>query len=134
MALTAKWLKTAQNAVNDDPAFRALGSIDVNMGIKVGSAAFLVTFGGFSCHDVRKIRVAELRDADFVVEMSQKQWDAFLKGRTSGKGVTLAELDNVDGVIKAINPRKNLDFLRYHLSVQAFIDAGAGAEAGARAA
>jgi hypothetical protein len=134
VALTAKWLKTAQNAVNDDPAFRALGSIDVNMGFKVGSAAFLVTFGGFSCHDVRKIRVAELRDADFVVEMSQKQWDAFLKGRTSGKGVTLAELDNVDGVIKAINPRKNLDFLRYHLSVQAFIDAGAGAEAGARAA
>ena len=127
MALTAKWLKTAQNAVNDDPAFRALGSIDVNMGIKVGSAAFLVTFGGFSCHDVRKIRVAELRDADFVVEMSQKQWDAFLKGRSSEKGVTLAELDNVDGVIKAINPRKNLEFLRYHLSVQAFIDAGARA-------
>ena len=127
MALTAKWLKTAQNAVNNDPAFRALGSIDVNMGIKVGNAAFLVTFGGFSCHDVRKIRVAELRDADFVVEMSQKSWDSFLKGRTSGKGVTLAELDNVDGVIKAINPRKNLDFLRYHLSLQAFIDAGARA-------
>ena len=97
------------------------------MGIKVGSAAFLVTFAGFSCHGVRKIRVAELRDADFVVEMSQKSWDSFLKGRTSGKGVTLAELDNVDGVIKAINPRKNLDFLRYHLSLQAFIDAGARA-------
>ena len=127
MALTAKWLKTAQNAVNDDPAFRALGSIDVNMGIKVGSAAFVVTFAGFSCHDVRKIKVAELRDADFIVEMSQNSWDSFLKGRTSGKGVTLAELDNVDGVVKAVNPRKKLEFLRYHISLQAFIDAGARA-------
>ena len=127
MALTAKWLKTAQNTVNDDPAFRALGSIDVNMGIKVGSAAFVVTFAGFSCHDVRKIKVAELRDADFIVEMSQNSWDSFLKGRTSGKGVTLAELDNVDGVVKAVNPRKKLEFLRYHISLQAFIDAGARA-------
>jgi len=134
VALTAKWLKTAQNAINGDPAFRALGSVDVEMGIKVGSAAFLVTFGGFTCHDVRKIKVAQLRDADFVVEMSQDGWDSFLEGRTTGTGATLAELDNVDGVVKAINPRKKLDFLRYHLSVQAFIDAGARAEAGARAA
>lgn len=127
MALTAKWLKTAQNAVNEDPAFRALGNVDVNMGIKVGSAAFVVTFAGFSCHDVRKIKVADLRDADFVVEMSQNSWDSFLKGRTSGEGVTLAELDNVDGVVKAVNPRRKLEFLRYHISLQAFIDAGARA-------
>lgn len=127
MALTAKWLKTAKNAINEDPAFRALGSVDVTMGIKVGSAAFLVDFSGFSCCDVRKIKVAELRDADFVVEMSQDNWDSFLKGRTSGEGVTLVELDNVDGVVKAVNPRKKLEFLRYHISLQAFIDAGARA-------
>ena len=127
MTLTAKWLKTAQKAINDDPAFRALGSVDATMGIKVASAAFLVTFGGFTCHDVQKVKVADLRDADFVVGMSQSQWDAFLEGRSSGKGVTLAEVDNVDGVVTAVNPRKKLDFLRYHISLQAFIDAGARA-------
>lgn len=125
MALTAKWLKTAQTAVNDDPAFRKLGSIDVAVGIKVAGSAFIVTFSGFSCHGVSKVKVSELRDADVVVEMTQAQWDAFLAGRKSGKGVTLTELDQVESVIKAGSPRDRLDYLRYHLSLQAFFDAGA---------
>ena len=127
MSLTAKWLKTAQNAVNEDPAFRALGSVDVALGIKVASAAFIVTFGGFSCHEVKKVKVSELRDADFIVEMTEKQWEAFLDGRRSGKGATLTELDQVEPVIKAGNPRDRLGYLRYHLSLQAFLDAGAQA-------
>ncbi len=127
MALTARWLKTAQNAINDDPAFRKLGSIDAKMGIKVAGAAFIVTFGGFSCHEVRKCKVSDLRDADFVVEMSQREWDEFVQERASGRGATLVELDNVGAVVRAISPRKKLDFLRYHTSLQAFIDAGARA-------
>ena len=127
MALTAKWLKAAASAVNEDPAFRDLGSVDVAMGIKVASNAFIVTFSGFSCHDVKKVKVSELRDADFVVEMNDKQWEKFLKGRKSGKGLTLTELDHVESVVKAGNPRDRLDYLRYHLSLQAFLDAGAKA-------
>lgn len=129
MALTAKWLKTAQQAVNEDPAFRALGSVDVNMGIKVASNAFIVTFTGFSCHDVRKTKVSDLRDADFVIEMTQDRWDQFVGGRTSGKGATLVEVDLVESVVNAAGPRKKLDFLRYHGSLQAFLDAGAHAQA-----
>lgn len=127
MTLTAKWLKGAQHAVNEDPAFRKLGSIDVAMGIKVGGSAFIVEFGGFSCHDVRKVKVSELRDADFVVTMTQAQWDGFLTGRRTGAGKTLVELDEVDPVITCGNPRDRLDFLRYHTSLQAFLDAGARA-------
>ena len=37
------------------------------MAVRVDDAAFLVTFGGFSCHDVRVITSHELRDADFIV-------------------------------------------------------------------
>jgi hypothetical protein len=127
VALTAKWLKTAQNAINEDPAFRELGSIDAKMGIKVAGKAFIVTFSGFTCHDVSGCKVSDLRDADFVVEMSQRDWDAFVQERATGKGASLVELDNVGDVVKAINPRKKLDFLRYHNSFQAFIDAGARA-------
>ena len=124
---SAKWLRTAQSAVNDDPGFRDLGSIDTNMAIKVGRSAYLVRFEGFSCHGVSKIAVKDLRDADFVVEMTQDAWDRFIAGRQSGDGPTLSEIDTVEGIVKAENPRKRLDFYRYHVSLQAFLDAGAAA-------
>jgi len=123
--LSSRWLKRAQAGVNDDPAFRKLGSVDTRMALKVGRSAFLVDFQGFSCHGVHKIAAKDFRDADFLVEMGQETWDRFLDGRRRGDGPSLAELDTVQGVIKADNPRRKLDFLRYHLSVQAFLDAGA---------
>jgi hypothetical protein len=122
--LSEKWLKNAQNAVNADPSFRKRGSIDVKMAVKSDQATYLVTFSGFSCHDVRTMTDAGLRDADFAVDMSTDQWERFLQGRRNGSGRTLVEIDNTDDVVKAINPRKKLDFLRYHTSLQAFFDAG----------
>ena len=126
--LSEKWLKNAQSAVNADPSFRKRGSIDVKMALKSDQATYLVTFSGFSCHDVRTITDADLRDADFTVEMNADQWDRFLQGRRSGSGRTLVEIDNTDDVVKAINPRKKLDFLRFHTSLQAFFDAGLRAD------
>jgi hypothetical protein len=127
--LSVKWLKNAQALVNADPAFRKRGSIDVRMGVKVDKSTYLVTFSGFSCHDVQKMNEAELRDADFIVEMSADQWDRFLDGRRTGNGRTLVDIDTTDDIVKAINPRKKLDFLRYHTSLQAFFDAGVSADA-----
>jgi len=125
--LTAGWLRKAQSGVNADPAFRKLGSVDTNWAIKVGASTYLIDFRGFSCHGVRKIAARDLRDADFLVEMTPAAWNRFIDDRRKGEGPTLAELDTVEGVVRADNPRKKLDFLRYHLSVQAFLDAGARA-------
>lgn len=125
--VSEKWLKSAQSAVNADPSFRKRGSIDVKMAVKSDKSIYLVTFGGFSCHDVRTITDAGVRDADFAIDMSADQWDRFVQGRRNGSGRTLVDLDTTDDIIKAINPRKKLDFLRYHTSLQAFFDAGARA-------
>ena len=125
--LSVKWLKKAQADVNQDPDFRALGSVDTQMGLKVGKSAFLVSFAGFTCHGVRKISADDLRDADFVVEMSAAAWNTFIDGRRRGEGPDLIELDTLDRVVKTNDPRKKLDFMRYHLSLQAFLDAGAAA-------
>ncbi len=125
--LSVKWLKKAQAEVNQDPAFRKLGSVDTVMGLKVGKSSYLVNFAGFSCHGVSKISADELRDADYVVEMTPAAWGKFVDGRRAGDGPDLAELDTLDGVVSASDPRKKMDFLRYHLSLQAFIDAGAAA-------
>ena len=124
--LSAKWLKKAQSSVNEDPSFRKHGYVDTNMALKVGRSAFLVRFSGFSCHGVQKVSAEDLRDADFVVEMSQDRWDRFLAGRRQGDGPTLAELDTIEGIVKA-DPRSKLDFYRFHVSLQAFVDAGARA-------
>ena len=124
--LTARWLKRAQSSVNQDPSFRKHGNVDTNMALKVGRSAFLIEFAGFSCHGVRKVTIQDLREADFVVEMSRPAWGKFLAGRRKGDGPTLAELDTLEDIVKA-EPRKKLDFYRYHVSLQAFFDAGARA-------
>ena len=125
--LSAEWLQRAQAAVNQDPAFRLRGSIDVIVGVKVGAAAYLVTFSGFTCHGVKSVVDGEVRNASFTIEMSGDQWDRFLAGRRNGTGRSLLEIDTTDGIVKAQQPRKKLDFLRFHTSLQAFFDAGAKA-------
>jgi hypothetical protein len=125
--LSVEWLQNAQARINADPKFRKLGSIDVAMVVHVGTSAFLVTFGGFTCHAVANITPQQMRDADFIVTMSPEGWDKFVAGRRSGAGRTLLDLDATDAVVTAVNPRKKLDFLRYHTSLQAFFDAGAAA-------
>jgi hypothetical protein len=123
--LSVEWLQKAQARVNADPKFRKLGSIDVAMILHVGNAACLVTFGGFTCHGVAEVTLPHMRDADFIVTMSPEGWDKFIAGRRSGTGRTLLDIDSTDAVVTAVNPRKKLDFLRFHTSLQAFFDAGA---------
>ncbi len=118
--LSVKTLKKAQGIVNDDAAFRHLGHVDLTMGIKVGKLTYLISFAGFSCSAVRKISANEIREADFMIEMSKTQWDAFIAGCRSGDGPSLAQLDSREYVVKAEDPRKKLQFLRYHNSIQAF--------------
>jgi hypothetical protein len=125
--LAPGWLERARDAVNSDKSFRKRGSVDADVGLRVGDATYLVSFAGFSCHGSRAIGANELRDADFVIEMSPDQWQRFLAGRRAGAGRTIAEIDATDGVVKAVNPRKKLDFFRFHTSLQAFFDAGARA-------
>ena len=126
--LSVKSLKKAQNIVNNDSDFRHLGNVDLTMGVKVGKFMCLITFEGFTCHGVRKITENEVREADFMIDMSQAQWDRFITGCQSGEGLNLAQLDSTDYIVKANDPRKKLQFLRYHTSIQAFFEAYAAIE------
>ena len=121
---SVEWFKHAQAVVNADPGFRKRGSIDVKIGVKVGNSCVLVTFAGFSCHGVADLAPNDTRDADFMLEMTTDQWQRFLEGRRSAQGRTLAQIDVTENVVKASTPRKKLEFLRFHTSLQAFFDAG----------
>lgn len=120
--LSASKLKRTRDLVNEDPNFRHLGNIDLNMGIKVDQLMYLVSFEGFTCHDIREIGTKDVREADFIIEMSSQQWSRFVSGCQSGNGPSLVQLDTSDNIVKAADPRTKLTFLRYHTSIQAFFE------------
>ena len=123
MELSITRLKSAQAAVNDSDAFRALGSVDARVVFASGKSAFLVTFRAFRCADVQRIDAAEVRDGDFTIEMTPGDWRDYLAQRHAGDETSLAELDLDRGIVKAADPRRKQDFFRYHQSLQLFIDA-----------
>ena len=109
--LSVKTLKKAQAIVNSDPNFRHLGNVDLTMGIKAGKILYLITFTGFSCQSVRKISASEVREADFVIEMSGGQWDNFITGCQSGDEPNLVQLDSLEYIVKANDPEAEFKFM-----------------------
>ena len=128
--LNLKKLREAQQIVNSDPDFRAHGNVDIKLAIKVGKSAYLVTFEGFTCHQVEKINETRYRDADCLLDLTVSQWQELKQDLKSSDGVGLIGLDSREKVVCGINPRKKMDLYRYLTSVEAFLRAyGEGAQA-----
>lgn len=119
------WLSKAQRQLNKDSAFRRLGSTDLKLGLLVGDQARLVTFEAFEIADVTELDPNDMRDADLVVTMPPKEWNAYLRQRKAGRGESLMSVDLDTPVVYAQNPLKRILFERYNLSIQALIDQGA---------
>ena len=121
------WLDAARHELNADPAFRKLGSTDVRLALAIGDVAKLVSFEAFEIAAVEDLEEADLRDADLVIRMSPKDWNAYLRKRARGAGPSLLTLDleTPGGIVGAANPLKKLLFERYNRSLQAFVDRGA---------
>ena len=119
------WLSAAQEALHEDFAYRKLGSTDVTLGLSIGDQARLVTFEAFEIASIIEVSAMDLRDADIVLEMSAKDWNAYLRQRAKGKGPSLLTLDLDARVITGRSPLDRLKLERYNLSLQAFIDKGA---------
>ncbi|MEZ5557372.1 MAG: hypothetical protein R3E86_02320 [Pseudomonadales bacterium] len=123
------WLEQARAALNADPEFRRLGTADFKLGLVVGDAARLISFDAFEISDVVEADPGDMRDADIVLRMSTRDWNAYLRRRGRGKGESLLTLDLESGVVAAKNPVKRLMFERYNRSLQALIDKGAALSA-----
>ena len=117
------WLDDARTELNQDSAYRKLGSTDVLLGLSLGDETRLVTFEAFEVGEITAD--VDLRDADLVVAMEPRAWNAYLRKRARGKGPTLLTLDLDEGVVGAASPLARVKLERYNLSIQAFIDAGA---------
>ena len=119
------WLPGAQAALNEDPAFRKLGSTDLVLGLKSGRAVRRVVFEAFEIASVDETDEAALRDCELVIEMTPRDWTNYLRRRAKGMGPTLLSLNLDRDVVRASNPMDQLKFDRYHLSLQALVDQGA---------
>ncbi len=119
------WLNAAREQLNVDPGYRKLGSTDLTLGLAVGEECRLVVFEAFAISAVHEIDATDLRDADIVIRMSAKDWNAYLRKRQKGRAATLLALDIDNAVVTGADPLKRNKLARYNLSIQAFLDAGA---------
>jgi len=118
-----EWLDEAKSVLNQDPGFRKLGSTDLVLGLALGDEIRLVVFEAFEISEI--LEGGDLRDASLVLEMTPKDWNAYLRQRAKGKGPSLLTLDLEQRVFSASSPLTRNLLPRYNLSIQAFVDAGA---------
>ena len=117
-----EWLAQAQTDLNAAAAFRKLGSTDLKLALVIGDQARLVVFEAFQIASIADAGAADMRDADIVIEMSPKDWNAWLRQRARGKGPSLLSLDLDRNVVRARDPLKRLLLERYNRTLQTFFD------------
>ena len=130
---SVEWFQALQEMVNADPDFRRLGSIDIGMGVKVGSRVFIITFEAFECSDVREGTEYDLIDLDFFLEMSEADWQDLMRNTKENGGADLSHTLNTldlmaqDGISKnATGDQFRADlFFQVNQSLQHFFDSSA---------
>lgn len=118
-------LAQVREAINQDVAFRRLGTSDFTVIFAVGSERVKVIFEAFEVAEVSDASHLQDRDADFVLTFPVQTWSSYLRRRASGAGESLLALDLDHGIVKARDPIARLGFERFNRSLQAFVDAGA---------
>ena len=122
MADEFAYLNKVQTRLNKDASFRKLGNTDVKFALAIGKEARMVTFEAFEIATVEPLDMDDLRDAELVLRMSKREWNAYLKKRKAGSGPSLLTLDLDKHVIEARNPLARLKLERYNRSLQTFVD------------
>ena len=130
---SVQWFRGLQQLVNGDPEFRRLGTVDAQMGVKIGSKVFVIVFEAFECVDVKEGIEADLEDLDFYLELSEADWRELVENTKANNGAdrqhTLNTLDltKEDGLSQnATGDQLRGDiFFRVNESLQYFFDLSA---------
>ena len=133
---SVEWFRALQELVNEDDAFRRLGSIDAVMGVKAGDQVFVITFEAFECTEVKEGTEYDLIDADFYLEMTVEQWQELVTNTRENNGADLSHtLNTLDLMIEggisdnATGDQLRADvFFRVNQSLQHFFDSSARLE------
>lgn len=128
---SVEWFNAIKDLVNDDPAFRQLGTIDTVIGVKVGSKIYELTFEAFECTGVREVSANDLRDMDFWLEQSYDQWKDMLENIKKNGAADLShtlntiDLSTPEGFARSHDGYRRDAFYRFNQSIQDFFNASA---------
>ena len=128
-----QWFQALQQLVNGDPEFRRLGTVDAEMGVKVGPRVFVIVFEAFECVSVKEGTEGDLEELDFYLELSEVDWQDLVENTKVNNGAdrqhTLNTLDltKEDGLSQnAVGDQLRGDvFFRVNESLQYFFDLSA---------
>ena len=128
---SVEWFDAIKNIVNNDPAFRQLGTVDATVGVKVEHKIYELKFEAFECTGVREAREQDLRDMDFWLELPYDQWKDMLTNiRTNGAAdlshtMNTIDLNTPEGFARSYDGYRRDAFYRFNQSIQDFFNASA---------
>jgi hypothetical protein len=123
-----EWFEAVKDLVNQDEAFRRLGTVDARVGVKVGETIYELTFEAFECAGVREIGPEDLRDCDFWLEQEPEAWDEMISNiQQNGKAdlshtLNTIDLTRPDGFARSYDGYRRDAFYRFNQSLQHFFD------------
>ena len=131
--LSVQWLQGLQQLVNVDPELRRLGTVDAQMGVKVGSRVFVIVFEAFECVDVKEGIEGDLEDLDFYLELSEADWRELVENTKANNGADRQHTLNTLDLTKDEGLSQNATgdqlrgdiFFRVNESLQYFFDLSA---------
>ncbi len=130
---SVEWFQAIQQLVNADPEFRRLGTVDAEMGVKVGPRVFVITFEAFECVEVKEGSEADLDNLDFYLELIEADWRDLVENTKANGGADRRHTLNTLDLIKENGLSQNATgdqlrgdiFFRVNQSLQHFFDLSA---------
>ena len=130
---SVQWFQGLQQLVNVDPEFRRLGTVDAQMGVKVGSRVFVIVFEAFECVDVKGGIEGDLENLDFYLELSEADWRELVENTKANNGADRQHTLNTLDLTKDEGLSQNATgdqlrgdiFFRVNESLQYFFDLSA---------
>ena len=125
---SVQWFEAVRELVNNDAAFRQLGTIDARVGVKVGDQLFEITFEAFECTAVQEIAESMLPELDFWLEQSPEEWKELIENTKEHGGADLKhtlntiDLTRPDGFALSHDGYRRDAFYRFNQSLQHFFD------------
>ncbi len=128
---SVEWFDAIRQLVNNDEAYKRLGTFDSRVGVKVGDQLYELTFEAFDCTGAREIGEHDLRDLDFWLEQSPEDWREMLQVIKQHGGADLhhtlntIDIEIPEGFARSNDGYRRDAFYRFNQSFQYFFDSSA---------
>lgn len=119
------WLNSTIAEVNNSKNYRDFGPVEILVGFQSETNCRIVEFQSIWVSSSDESEAADILDrVDVLISMSAQQWKYYLRRRVSGKSPSILVFNLRNNVLEFASPMNYLKFLRFHRSVQAFLDVG----------